>query len=386
MKQHAVLFLSLSSMLLFACGDDISDGRGGTPDAGPGGADAGADVDGAPGADAGNEPGRALALGGDYNETGTTALVDVDALTVELNPVAGVVGGDPAVRRFGDRVVVVNRGFGGNVTVLDAADLSLVAQIGIPDNAQDAAIVGDTLYVAALDAAGVHVIDLSAAEPVLGDTISLAGLDDVDGVPDCNSLHAVGSQLFVSCGILDRDTFAPRGPGAIAVIDTGDDTVTTDFTLSTQNPFGRLQPYAGDLLVSTLPNFADLTEGCLERITTGAEPGSAGCFAQGSELGGFAAAYREADGELWVAVAESFSGGRVTRHDGAAWSEGSLVPAASNPTDLAVCPGGDVLVADNAPDSRGVRVLAADGSERTGEPLDVGWPEVFAPVNAMICW
>ena len=43
-------------------------------------------------------------------------------------------------------------------------------------------------------------------------------------------------------------------------------------------------------------------------------------------------------------------------------------------------------VADNTERARGVRVYTDGEGERTTAPLGVGWPDVFAPARAMVCW
>src|SRR5439155_23097582 len=123
------------------------------------------------------------------------------------------------------------------------------------------------------------VIDLSA--------------DDPDGEPNCNSVYAVGSLLYVSCELLDP-SFAPRGPGKVYVVDLATDTLRPELavTLGHQNPFGLFEqipdgaPNAGDLVIATVGDFTP-GAGCIERVATGAAPAAAGCVLDNTMIRGY---------------------------------------------------------------------------------------------------
>jgi hypothetical protein len=378
------LFLCAKLCALAACGDDGA----AQPDADLG------DADAAPSPDAEVTPSATIvAVGGDYAGSGVLTTVSVPELEVEVNAVAGVVGGDPALRHFGDQLFIIDRFGGDSITILDR-ELSLVGQVstGSGSNPQDVAVRGSTLYVAALDASGVLVIDLNDLDGGVAKTIDLSALDDVDGVPDCNSLHVAGNRLFVSCQILDRETFTNRDVGKIAVIDTADDTLETTLDLSADNPLALMTSIdGGDLVLSSAPGalFGGSNDtGCLERIKTSGTPEVLPCLAENSSLGAYPSAVLERGGELLFVAVKSFTEADVRSYGlgNESVSSAGLTPIGGNITDVALCPTGELVVADNSDGARGLRVFDDAGSSLTDTPLDVGWPQFFLPTNSTICW
>jgi hypothetical protein len=335
----------------------------------------------------------AFAVATDYASTGIASTVAIPGLQVNQNAIAGIASTDPMVRLHGDRIYLVNRFGADNVTILDARAGTLIDQIstGSGSNPQDIAVAGDTLYVAALAAPGVLVLDASAPSAGVVDTIDLSALDPDDGIPNCSTLHLVGELLVVVCGVLDdNDQFlTPRGPGKVAVIDTRTATVEDVFELTHQRPLGLLQATAedgdlgGDLLVATAPDFVDLTQGCIERISRAGEP--RGCAVANADLGGYASAYRHHQGTLFIAVTTGFDSadfgptGKVMT-----WSAGALggdmTPPGQRAFDVATCPTGHLVLADAG---GGLRVYDPSGAELTANPLDIGMPPV---PNGIVCY
>lgn len=374
---------------LGACGDNLSPALpdAAAPDAAVPDA---ALPDGSPGTPDAGVVARGFAVAGDFMGTGVATSIAPADLSVSQNVAAGIASGDPVVRYHDGRLLIVNRFGADNVTVIDADDYSLIAQIstGAGSNPQDVAVKGDTLYVAALSASGVLVLDLAQPSEGVQETIDLASLDD-DGVPDCHSLQLVGDELYVSCGRLEN--FAPTGPGAIAVIDTTSNSVVDDFDLTTENPVGFLQAapagsaLAGDLLVATV-DFGDLASGCVERIAT-AEPRAATCLIGNQELGGYAIDFAVGDDdELYLAVVSGFDGGvqaALTSYDLVADSlrDEPLSPAEQSIVDIAWCPDGLLLSADAS--AGGLRIYDSAGGERTNAALDIGLPPVN---NGLVCY
>src|SRR5205823_5612381 len=114
---------------------------------------------------------------------------------------------------------------------------------------------------------------------------------DVDGKPDCETAYAATNHVFVACGLLDA-SFKPRGPGKIAVIDPSTEAVSSSFDLPAANPIGFFEPTVGggaggDLLIETVPNFADLTMGCVARVKTTGAPAANGCLVGNGALAGY---------------------------------------------------------------------------------------------------
>jgi hypothetical protein len=337
------------------------------------------DLPATPDADPGERRGTIAAVAGDFASTGILSTVGAPTQVVRSNAVAGVVGADPAIRRIGDELFVINRfGTGGdNIVILDAATLQLVDQIatGAGSNPQDVALVDGKLYVAALGAGAVLVID--RADPTTIGEIDLSELDD-DGLPDCISAYAVGDRVFVACGVLDN-FFADQN-GKVAVIDTTDDSVETTFDLPSRNPQGWLTPIGNELLIGTVPDFVDYSTGCVAAISTGDTPAAA-CGATNQDLDGFASKLTP---EGWAVV---------THYDAEFNTAGWLVDLANPGTgltaaeqvaqDLVVC-GSYLFVSESG---QGIRFhhIDDDGSlaEITVGALDLGLPPAFG--NGIAC-
>lgn len=329
---------------------------------------------------------RAVIVTGDFTpgSPGVMSALDLDLMEIEQRVApTGAIGSDPVIRRVGGELFIVNRADGNNVTILDAITFELVEQLatGAGSNPQDVAVVGNELYVPATGTAGVVVIERGTGATR---TIDLSELDTADGLPDCVSAFAVGTDVFVACGKLDN--FVATTPGTIAVIDTagGDapETVTT-FELENNNPFGLFErmPEAagGDLVIPTVPDFADFSTGCVESISLAGAPSPGGCVIANQALGGFVARIDfevAADAVVqWMVVASFGVAGAVGNVQGIDLDTDEHIPAITPPeqviVDLAICPGNNLVVADGTLDANGLRVYGAD-EEVTTEPLAVG--------------
>lgn len=381
-----------------ACGDDDAT----MPDAGTG-ADAAPGVDAAPGSDAG--PGddaqaadagtgaTAFLVGSSYAGVGVASILDLPSLELTANAIDGVASDDPVLRYFDGLVYVINRFGHDNVTIVDPSTRMLVAQIstGAGSNPQDVAPRGSLLYVAALNAPGILVLDTERPQDGVIGTIDLSALDP-DGIPDCSSVYLVGDTLYATCGVLDG--FNAVRPGVVAVIDTAANIVITSFDMQTRNPLGFLQAtptdsaLGGDLLVATV-DYADGNNGCIERIDidAGGEPDST-CLVSNTTLGGYAGglAYQPATDTLYVARIAGFDDGgpvgALVTYDVAldALAEEPITPAEQRAVDIARCPTGELVVADAL---AGVRVFTAEGTELTDAALDIGLPPVG---NGAVCF
>ena len=377
--------IALSCALAFAaCGDD---------DDNSGSADGGLLIDAAIELDATTETPTAtiVSVSGDYAGNGVLTTVSVPDMEVTLNAIAGVAGGDPVLRVHGDLLVILDRFGGDSVTVLDR-DLGLVGQVstGAGSNPQDSAVIGTTLYVAAYDATGVLVFDLEDLNAGIQKTLDLASLDEADDQPDCNSIVAVGERLYVSCQILDRSTFAPRGNGKVAVLDTSDDSLEMVLDLTASNPTAHFaQTDSGDLIFSTAPGAifgAKNDAGCVERISTGATPALEECLTSNVELNAYPRqVLPQGDSILFVNV-EGFSAADLRSVTAGVVTTVSLPGLGTNIGNITECPTGHLVVDDNTSDARGLRVYDEAGAAVTTEPLDVGWSEFFSPSNSTICW
>ena len=336
-----------------------------------------------------------VAVTGDFNVTGILSTIDVRTATPTRNALAGVAGGEPWIRRFGEELFIVNRAGGNNVTIVRRSPLGFVDQFGTGagSNPQDVAVVGDKMYVPVFDAmGGLRVINRTTRAMT---TIDLGALD-TDGKPNCISAYAVGTKVFVACDIFDAN-FVPRGAGKIAVIDTTTDTVSTMFDLANANPFGRFvrspesSMFGGDLLIPTVPALTSYTNGGLERVSVGATPAANGFAVTNATLAGYvAAADIDPEGEtLWIAAfalngdfSNNFGRLRPITLSNGTLGE-AVSPTAQLISSVAACPAGSVLAGDITYGASGVRIYK-EGAEQTTAVIDIGRP-VNAP-NGLLCY
>ncbi len=357
-----VLVLVLAS----ACGDNLS----GPPDASP--------------PDARGPEARAVIAAGNFmpGEAGVLSALTFDPPRVRTRVApSGAVGSDPILRRSGRELLVVNRAEGNNITILDADTFAVREQLatGPGSNPQDVAMVADKLFVPAFGTAGVVVVTRGTGTRT---TIDLSALDP-DGEPNCVSAYAVGAEVYVACEVLDL-AFQPRGPGQIAVIDAATEAVKTTFPLANENPFGVLEQLppgvlGGDLVIPTVPSFTDFSTGCVERIQTGAAPMANGCVVTNQALGGYAARVdvqlRFGTPLLWLIVSsfDTAPRGNLQGYDlmtSMLWPM-PISPPAQVLVDVAVCPNGAIVVADQTMAANGLRIY--DGlTEQTTAPLPIG--------------
>ncbi|HEY4055472.1 MAG TPA: hypothetical protein VGM39_02650 [Kofleriaceae bacterium] len=376
MKKTLVLatFLGLFSA---ACGDD----------SGSGDTDAGTH-DGGSGSDArvdGGEPAheRAFVVAGDFGTTGTLAQLDVQAKTVQKNLApTGAVLGDVVMRHFGNELFVVNRSDGNSLTILKDTDHSLVEMVGTGANSnpQDVAVVGNKVYVAMYEGKGLKTFTRGSSTLA---EIDLSA-DDTDGNPNCSSVYAVGTKVFVACqlkvdGMLSMD----RGPGKVYVVDTATNTKVATLTLSTHNPFSLFEQlpstsdHASDLIIDST-DFG--SAGCIERITTGATPTAPGCLAQNSAIGGYVSRFDFTQAKAYMVVTGASGTGNVkTMTLSNSTIDAGQINGASEPIgDVAVCSSGSVVMTEQpgfgAPTDapNGLLVYSSTGQSQTATPLDIG--------------
>lgn len=367
----------VSVLLLAACGDD---GNSSTVDAPSG--------DGP--VDSGPVFRAATVVAGDFGmgNPGVLATVELGQQGVTTNAApAGAIDSDPLVRPGENgEVLVINRATN-NITILGPSGqdrYALVEQLstGAGSNPQDVAQIGTKLYVPTLSGAGVVVLTRGSAALA---TIDLSA-DDPDDNPDCSSIYAVGTKLFVACGLLDN--FAPRGVGRVYVIDSATDTVTGSVMMANENPFGLFERdpalYGGDLLISSV-DYADNNAGCVERISTGAAPASNGCVVTNTALGGFANRITFHRGEVVVAVnGNTFPDANLQRISSTG-TPAVISPPAQHISDAMGCHD-KLVVADQTMGASGVRMYGgADGvTEVTSAPVDVGLPPKSS--HGIVCW
>jgi len=361
MKTRAIL----TALLLAACGDDqhATIDSGATPDAAP-------------------VAHQAIVVAGDFTagHPGILSKLDLATMTVTQNAApAGSVGDDPMIRKLGNELFVVNRADGNSITILDAATLGLVEQLGTGagSNPQDVAAVGQKLYVPTFSGKGLAILTRGTTTMT---TVDLAD-GQTDGNPDCVSAVAAGSDVFVACGHLDA-SFNPRGMGKVYVIDTATDAIRTTVTMQHPNPFGVFEqaPMSsmlhGDLVIAADPFGA----GCVERIAIGAAPASNGCVTTDAQLKGYASridfqTLADSSVMMMMAVALSdFTNANLQGYDTSSsslWAT-ALSPATEVVADAVACPNNTIVIADHHKTAaNGLRVYV-NMMETTTAPLPVG--------------
>ena len=357
--------------LLAACGDNLAGHSNASPDAHANGS-----------ADAGPQPVRAIAAEPPANfgpPPGILSVLDVDALKIQQNVAGGVAGGDPFIKKINDRLYVINR-TENNVLALDAASLEFLGQLGTGpgSNPQDAAVVGDKVYVPALGTAGVVVGKIGSTDV---NTIDLnAAVGSTDGKPDCVGAAVVGTDVYVTCENLV--SFVPASVGKLVVIDSTTDTVRTHIDLPVQNPQNLIAELPDHTLVVSA---YDKAAGCTMQITPGATP-TATCLVGNTQLavGGAEPTHIAVQGgKIWFASTTNYTDGGLRSYDTATSMMGAMVaPSTENIRDVAVCPNGKIVVADTA-GSGGLRVYQ-DGTELTTSALAIGLPPGFG--NNLVCY
>ena len=368
------LFALPLALAVAACGDNdvvSSPDAAATPDAAPAHA-------------------MAAAVSGDFNVTGVFSTLDVVTRQATPNALAAVAGGDPYLRRIGDELFIVNRDRGENITIIGGAPLALIDQYGTGggSNPQDVAVAGGKLYVPALGSSGVVIINRATRAVT---TLAFPAIDP-DGKPDCVSALAVGTRVFVACGVLDA-SFTPRGPGKVIVIDSTRDAIEATLDLPFANPIGLITPGLGaeQILIETAPSFTNPATGCLAGVKTSGTPMVTGCVVTNAALGAYVNRVQvSADGhKLWMATALyapdfSSQAGTLRAYDaGRAALEAAISPAAQQILDVATCPDGRVIAGDAKMGASGLRIYH-DGVEETTTPISIGRPTGGG--NGLACW
>ena len=333
--------------------------------------------------------------------TGILSKLDVDALMMQTNLAAGVVKGDPVLRRIGDTLYIVNRDVN-SITMLDARTLVPIDEVAVGaagenQNPQDVAVVGNKLFVPALEnAAGVVVLTRSSTERT---TIDLTNALECKGecLPRCVSAYAIGNDVYVACGLLTK-SFMPtgNGKGKVAVIDATSNAVRVVVEMPVPNPqnlFVRTptnSAFGGDLLIPTLEYNAvtNVSNGNVVRVSPGPSP-TASIAIPSSDLQGAPSHIEVLEGNpslLVLAAAQEYGKGQLRAFDldsNQLWS-GSLSPSTQNITDVAACPDGKFVVSDASADGGGLRVYSGAEAEVTSTALPIGLPPGAG--NQVVCY
>jgi hypothetical protein len=320
-------------------------------------------------------------------ETGSFATISLDEpRTIDPAGPQRRINADAVPRVFQDLVFIVNRFFGDNLQVLDPArsfSTTVQCSTGGGSNPQDIAFVDESkAYMTALDDSELLIVDPTPSPDCtdfIRGTIDLSAFADADGLPEMSQMAIVGGQLFVTLQKLDRNNFfSPSGPGSVVVIDTVTDEIVRELTLAGMNPFASTKGLVvrnGSLFIGEVGAFG-VNDGGIEQLDP-VSGESAGFVVTEEALGGDITDFVFVSEELAYAIISNpdFTNS-VIRFDP---SNGSLIdsPLAGVQfiSDIELNDRGELFVSDRTAARPGIRILrAADGTEITVEPLDVGLP------------
>jgi DNA-binding beta-propeller fold protein YncE len=338
------------------------------------------------------DTGICVALGADYqNNVGVFGIVGLPSMRSFVNILPNAVQGDAVIRRYGDRIFVVNR-VASNVTVIgpDGSNIGWsVAQqfsTGPHTDPQDVAVVGNKAYVTLYGDTAIQVWDLANPGHAPLARIDLSSYDP-DGNPDANSIAVVNGKVAATLDLLDWSSMfpVPRGNGKVVVIDPASDAVDGEIDLAYANPYGFMFPWRDALVVATVADYSGQL-GCVHALSM--DSLTQRCLAQNTALGGTVSAIAVADdGQAYIAVsafdAEFNQTAQLRRLDADGnLQEGSLTPEGQLPTDVAWSPTGHLVYADSKVGGLRVYDIAA-GREITPAPINIGLSPVFA--NGIVC-
>lgn len=183
---------------------------------------------------------RFLVTTSDFGFSGAVALVSRRGGELVVEQPLALASPDPALRRSGAAVFVINRLSFDNLQRLDPQrqfTTSWQAGVGGGSNPHDVLLWSDAkAYVSRYEP---PFDDLAVIDPRGGahrGTIPLdAAADNQDGTPRADQLLAVGGELFVGVQNIDR-TFTRYGSGRLAVIDPQQDRLVQVIELPGKNP------------------------------------------------------------------------------------------------------------------------------------------------------
>jgi len=296
-----------------------------------------------------------------------------------------------AVARYHELFLyVVNRFGGDNIQILDpGAGYSTVRQfsVGAGSDPHDIVVLSPTkAYVARYNATDIWIVDPSTG--LQTGAISLAGLNDVDGLPEIDLMVRVGDYVYVTVQRLDRNNFyIPVGTSYVALIDVNTDTlVDTDggtggvqpITLTGTNPFSeiKLQPYLGRLYVSCVAFFG-LLDGGLEYINPVTNQSEGIVFTESAAGGDINDVVIVSPDKGYAIIATtSFHTHLISFNPQTGVKTGTLyAPADYVLNDIELSPNGELFLADRTVTNPGIRIYDIDtDTEITSGPISTGLP------------
>jgi hypothetical protein len=319
--------------------------------------------------------------------TGGLAEVAADSFDVVRHKL-GAVDADSVIRKWNDRIFVLNRFRGSSVVEIDP-DSKLEPKwgcsVGAGSNPHDIAVVSETkAYVSRYDATSLAVVDLSrgpGCKNFTTGTIDLSPYADADGVPEMDQMTIVGGRLFVAIQRLDRNSFfRPAGTGALVVIDVATDEVAGVVELEIENPFvetkGLVYDEASARIYVGGPGelFTDLGDGGIEIVDPEALA-SEGVALGGGDLGGDLTDFvLVGSGRGYAIVAgENFEASIVEFDLATRTTSEALATSPQLLSDIELTERGSLWLADRHCSNPGFRVFdIRDNTETTSAPVYPG--------------
>lgn len=202
-------------------------------------------------------------------ETGTFATIDLDTREAVIN--RGSIYSDAVARWFNNLVFVINRFGQDNIQILDpSAGYGTIAQYstGNGSNPHDIAFVSEEkAYISLYEEPRILIVNPLTGKQ-LGE-IDLTNFADGDGIPEVDSLHLYGNNLYASVQRLDRNNFfVPSGASFVVVIDIATDNITDQIPVEV-NPFTNFVELPdGNLLLGSSGNFGVVGDGGINLMDT----------------------------------------------------------------------------------------------------------------------
>ena len=202
-----------------------------------------------------------------------------------------------------------------------------------------------------------------------------------------DQMAIVDAKLYVSLELLDRNNFfTPAERGVIVVIDTVTDQVLSSITLTGGNPFSDTKGLVvsdGALVIAETGKFG-VNDGGIERIDLATNTAQ-GFFVSDADLGGDINDFvLVSDHNAYAVISHTDFTDSVVEFDPATRTITRTLSTGSDfVSDLELNDRGELYAADRSATRPGIRIFrAADGTELTTAPLDLGLPPfdiVFLP-------
>ncbi len=231
----------------------------------------------------------------DY-ETGGYASLNISSQQAQHE--SGTIYSDAVARFFEDKIYVIERWHGDNITVFQKDNLHnpiIQFSVGSGSNPHDFLLINNSkAYITLYEESFLVIVNPSTGKTT--GKIDLSGFADNDGIPEMDIMLYHDNKVFVSLQGLDRNSlFQPSGLSRIVVIDPEKDTVIDAdperagiqaIELKLTNPLDmKFVPEAGKILVAEAGSFFSASDGGFEFVNPSTLQAE-GIIMTESEMGG----------------------------------------------------------------------------------------------------